>query len=145
MLTSDETGKGFCVSDLPKRSHSKTGRIAIKDGTRICIIDPSDVLAIVAQGDCVLLERETGSHILRMSISVIAEKLERFGFVRIHRSALINSAWVEEMRSQKTGEHQLRLKGGREFTVTRTYRKNLRSLAEVWLGNGAFIDRQAVR
>jgi len=29
------------------------------------------------------------------------------------------------------------VKGGKEYTVTRTYKKNLKSLAEFWIGAGA--------
>jgi hypothetical protein len=45
---------------------------------------------------------------------------------------------VEEIRPYSTGEYGLRVKGGKEYTVTRTYKKNLKSLAEFWIGAGAF-------
>lgn len=89
----------------------------------------------MAQGNYVLLKCKAGSHCLRESISVMAEKLEPYGFVRIHRSVLVNRSWVEEMGPQLTGEYLLRLRGGTAFRVTRTYRKNIRALAELWLGN----------
>ena len=88
----------------------------------------------MAQGNYVLLQCEAGSYCLRESISEMAEKLEFYGFVRIHRSALVNSLWVEEMSPRPTGEYLLRLRSGRAFRATRTYRKNLKLLAELWLG-----------
>jgi hypothetical protein len=33
----------------------------------------------------------------------------------------------------------VRVKGGKEYTVTRTYKKNLKSLAHFWIGAGAFL------
>jgi len=30
------------------------------------------------------------------------------------------------------------VKGGKHYTVTRTYKKNLRSLAKFWIGTGEF-------
>jgi hypothetical protein len=30
--------------------------------------------------------------------------------------------------------------GGMEYTVTRTYKKNLKSLAEFWIGTGTFFS-----
>ncbi|HEV3211511.1 MAG TPA: hypothetical protein VGY91_14740, partial [Chthoniobacterales bacterium] len=39
------------------------------------------------------------------------------------------------------GEYELRLRCGKEYTVTRTYNKNLRSLAEFWIGTGTFKAR----
>jgi DNA-binding LytR/AlgR family response regulator len=71
----------------------------------------------------------------------VAEKLEPHGFIRIHRSVLVNTSFVEEIRPGSTGEYGLRVKGGKEYTVTRTYKKNLKSLAEYWIGAGAsFLD-----
>jgi two-component system LytT family response regulator len=58
----------------------------------------------------------------------MAEKLEPYGFIRIHRSMLVNRLFVEEVQPYFTGEYGLRLKGGKEYSVTRTYRKNLKSL-----------------
>ena len=140
MWTPDRTPESWGFSRHHEPACGEAVRIAIKDKARICFIDARCVLAVVAQGDFVILQREFGSYLLRMSISAMAEKLEPLGFVRIHRSALVNSAWVEEIRSQATGEYRLRLRGGREFAVTRTYKKNLRLLAKVWLANGAFLD-----
>ena len=91
-----------------------------------------------AEGNYVLLERQSGSYLLRESISTMAEKLKPYGFIRIHRSVLVNGAFVEEIQPYLTGEYGFRMKGGKEYTVTRTYKKNLRSLAGLWIGTDSF-------
>ena len=48
-----------------------------------------------------------------------------FGFVRIHRSILIQPALRARSATLLTGEYGLRLKNGKDLTVTRTYKKNL--------------------
>ncbi|MBV8051178.1 MAG: LytTR family transcriptional regulator [Acidobacteriaceae bacterium] len=113
-------------------------RVAIKVKGRILFINLAEVVAVQAKGTCVLLERNAKSYLLRESISVVAEKLETHGFIRIHRSVLVNSLFVEEIRPLSTGEYCLRVEGGKEYTVTRTYKKNLKSLAEFWIGTSAF-------
>ena len=113
-------------------------RIAIKVKGRIRFINSDDVVAVLAEGNYVLLQQESSSYLLRESISVVAEALEPFGFVRIHRSAIVNSAFVEEIEPYPTGEYGLHVKGGKEYTVTRTYKENLKSLAEFWIGSRAF-------
>ncbi len=50
----------------------------------------------------------------------------------------MNTSFVEEIRPYSTGEYGLRVKGGKEYTVTRTYKKNLKSLAESWIGTAVF-------
>ena len=62
-----------------------------------------------------------------------------FGFVRIHRSILINRRSVQEVRPFLTGEYGLRLKNGKDLTVTRTYKKNLKALAEFWVGGASLL------
>jgi DNA-binding LytR/AlgR family response regulator len=53
---------------------------------------------------------------------------------------LVNASFVEEIRPYPTGEYGLRVKGGKEYTVTRTYKRNLKSLAAFWLGTGALFS-----
>jgi DNA-binding LytR/AlgR family response regulator len=115
-------------------------RVAIKVRGRILFINLDDVVAVQAEGKCVLLQQKAKTHLLRESISVVAERLETHGFIRIHRSVLVNTSFVEEVRPLSTGEYCLRVEGGKEYTVTRTYKKNLHSLAEFWIGTGAFFS-----
>jgi DNA-binding LytR/AlgR family response regulator len=113
-------------------------RVAIKAKGKIFFINLGDVVAVQAEGKYVLLQQNASSYLLRESISVVAQRLETHGFIRIHRSVLVNTSFVEEIRPLSTGEYYLRVEGGKEFTVTRTYKKNLKSLAEFWMGKGAF-------
>jgi len=128
--------KVFPVLRSPTRPRSP--RVAIKVKGKILFIHPADVLAIEAQGNYVMLQRGDCQYLLRESISTVAEKFESLGFIRIHRSVLVNGAFVEEITPHATGDYGLRVKGGKEYTVTRTYRKNLKSLAELSIGTGTF-------
>jgi two-component system LytT family response regulator len=116
----------------------KSARIAIKAKGSILFIDAADVVAVEAKGKYVLLLHTSSSHMLRESISTMEEKLNLHGFVRIHRSVLVNAALVEELHPLSTGEYVLRLRGGRKFTVTRTYKQNLQVLAQLWIGMKCF-------
>jgi two-component system, LytTR family, response regulator len=117
----------------------QSSKIAIKAKGRILFINPGDVVAVQAEGNYVLLQRDSGSYLLRESISAMADKLKPYGFIRIHRSVLVNSSFVEEIKPYSTGEYGLRVKGGKEYTVTRTYKNNLKSLAEFWIGTETFL------
>jgi len=118
---------------------STPAKIAIKVKGRTLFVDPAEVSVIEAQGNYTLLQRQSGSYLLRGSISGLAEKLEPYGFIRIHRSVLVNAACVQEIQPWSTGEYLLRIKGGKEYTVTRTYKESLRSLAHLWIGSEAFL------
>lgn len=115
-------------------------KIAIKARGRILLIDPTEIIAAEAEGNYVLLRRQSGSDLLRESISVVAEKLRPYGFVRIHRSVLINTSFIEEIHPWVTGDYVLRIKGGKQYTASRSYKKNLRSIADSWIGATGFAD-----
>jgi two-component system LytT family response regulator len=121
---------------VAKRS---AARIAIRAGERILLIDSADIIAVEAEGHYVLLQHKSSSYMLHESISTMAEKLSLFGFVRIHRSSLVNAAHVEELEPLSTGEYVLRIRGGKEYTVTRTYKKNLHLFAQWWIGVDGFV------
>jgi DNA-binding LytR/AlgR family response regulator len=121
------------------RAMEKSARIAIKAKGKILFIHAGDLIAVQAKGNYVLLSHTSSSYLLRESISTMEQKLSPHGFVRIHRSVLVNAAMVEEMHSLSTGEYVLRAQGGREFTVTRTYKKNLQLLAQLWVGMEDFV------
>jgi len=118
---------------LPRRA-----RIAIKAKGKILFLDPDEVAAVEARGNYVLMQRTGGSELLRESMSTVAEKLRAYGFVRIHRSVIVNASFVEEILTLNTGDNILRIKGGKEFAVSRSYRKNLRSLTPLWIGTTTF-------
>ena len=121
------------LEELAKR---QSPRVAIKVRGKILFINLGDVVAVQADGNYVSLQWNAGSHLLRESISVVAAKLEPYGFIRIHRSTVVNTSCVQEIRPYSTGEYGLRVEGGKEYMVTRTYKKNLKSLAEFWTGRG---------
>ncbi|MGA8622632.1 MAG: LytTR family DNA-binding domain-containing protein [Candidatus Sulfotelmatobacter sp.] len=127
------------LPQLQKLSCPGRPMIAIKAKGRILFINPGDVVAVQAEGNYVWLQRESDSYLLRESISRVAEKLKPYGFIRIHRSALVNTTFVVEIKPYSTGKCGLRVKGGKEYAVTSAYKKNLKPLTEFRIGNGAFL------
>jgi two-component system LytT family response regulator len=128
------------LPQLEKLSQQKREKIAIKANGRILFIAPDDVMAVHAEGNYVLLQADAASYLLHVSISSIAKKLRPYGFLRIHRSVLVNASFVEELQPLASGEYTLRIKGGKEYTVTRTYKSNLKDLAVCWIGFDGFVE-----
>jgi LytTr DNA-binding domain len=113
-------------------------RIAVKAKGRIFFFDIADIVAVHAEGNYALLEYRSGRFLLRECLCSIAAKLKPHGFLRIHRSFLINASLVDEVWPVSTGEYRLRVRNGKEYVVTRRYKENLRHLAHVWLGSERF-------
>src|SRR5258708_3707662 len=127
------------LPQLQKLSRPQYPRIAIKAKGRILLINPGDVVVVQAEGNYLSLQRESDSYLLRESISVVAEKLKPYGFIRIHRSALVNTTFVVEIKPYSTGKSGLPVKRGQDSPVTTGYKKNLKPLTEFWIGSGTFL------
>jgi len=134
--TAEECAAGS-ADTLPQRQST---RIAIKAKGKIVFVDPIEVIVVEDEGNYVSLRHGSDSYCLRESISVMAEILKPYGFIRIHRSVLVNSLFVEQIKSLPAGAYGLRTTGGKEYTVTRTYKNNLKSLAAAWIGTDIFLN-----
>ena len=77
-----------------------------------------------AHGDYARLHTDTGSHLVRVPLSVLEEKWGVHGFVRIHRSTLVALPHVSEVRMDH-GRCSV-LVGGTELQVSRRHTKELR-------------------
>jgi DNA-binding LytR/AlgR family response regulator len=78
-------------------------RIAFKAKRSILLMDVADVLAVQAEGNYVSLRQQRNSYLVHESLSSIAEKLKPYGFIRIHRSVIVNISAVEEVLPYRRG------------------------------------------
>jgi two-component system, LytTR family, response regulator len=105
-------------------------RTALKVKGRILFEDPAELGSAEARGDYVLLQQRNGSSLLRDSIPAVAEKQDTHGFVRIHRSVLVNASFVDAIEAWPNSEYFLRTTRGNQYHVSRKYKDSLRSLAD---------------
>lgn len=123
------------VQQLEVITKRQAPRIGFKVKGRILFLDLAEIVAVQAEGNYVSLRHRPNPYLLRESLSSMAEKLKPYGFIRIHRSVVVNISAVEEIQPLPTGEYRLRVKDGKEYLVTRTYKDNLRDLAQLWVGS----------
>jgi DNA-binding LytR/AlgR family response regulator len=112
----------------------KPERVAFKTKGHFHLVEPKEILAVEAQGNYVLLQESRGSHLLRIQIAIVADQLLPFGIIRVSRSLLVNVAHVMFLEPVVTGQCLLRMRGGKVYRATRTYRNNLRLIAASWIG-----------
>jgi hypothetical protein len=125
------------LRQLEDIAEQRAPRIAFKAKGSILLLDLADILAVQAEGNYVSLQHRLNAYLVHESLSSMAEKLKPYGFIRIHRSVVVNISAVEEIQPLPTGEYRLRVKGGKEYLVTRTYKTSLRNLAQLWVGRVA--------
>lgn len=131
----DATNLIRALEQLEVIAKQQAPRIAFKAKGKILFVDLAEIVAVQAEGNYVSLRHRPNPYLLRESLSSMAEKLKPYGFIRIHRSVVVNISAVEEIQPLPTGEYRLRVKGGEQYLVTRTYKDNLRNLAQLWVGS----------
>lgn len=77
-----------------------------------------------AQGDYARLHTADGSHLVRVSLASLCERWAEAGFVRIHRSYLVQLKLIGELRLTNNG--YVVVVGGRELPVSRRHTRELK-------------------
>ena len=99
--------------------------VFIKRGDRVLIVRAADIDWVEAYGDYVKLHVGGHVHLTRGTLLEMAQRLDPEGFVRIHRSRLVNWQRVTELTLH--GEHaaEVILRDGQRLTASHTYLKTL--------------------
>jgi DNA-binding LytR/AlgR family response regulator len=99
--------------------------IPVDIGGTTRMIERSDITWVEAQGDYVRLHVVSGaSYLVRLPISLLAERWGEFGFVRIHRGYLVALRHITELSSE-AGSSTVRI-GPTELPVSRRHNRELR-------------------
>ena len=75
-----------------------------------------------AAGDYLCIHADGHTHILRATMREMENLLDPRLFQRVHRSTIVNLTRVKSLRAHMNGEYFLRLEGGQELKLSRTYR-----------------------
>jgi len=97
-------------------------------GSHIQLIELNSVSYFQAEQKLTYAVTRSKRYVVDYTIAELEQKLDPKCFVRIHRSTLLNLAWVEEVHSWFGGRLRVRLKGEKsgELTVARDRARTLR-------------------
>ena len=104
-------------------------RIVLRAGGRVTFLELKDLDWIEAAGVYLHLHIGGKTHLYRSSLSSILQRLDPQRFVRVHRSTVVNTDRIRELRPRGHGDFTIVLHDGRELTLSRAYRSQL----ERWL------------
>ena len=107
-------------------------RFTVQTGSRIQIVIAEDVEWIGAAGDYVELHVNGRSFLLRETMASLEQRLDPAKFIRIHRSRIVRSKGIQELRSIENREFTVKLSDGSEHRSSRSYADRL----ERWLSSG---------
>lgn len=101
-------------------------RILVRETHRLHFVEVSGIDWIEAAGNYCYLRTAQRSHLVRLTLRELEGVLDPANFVRVHRSAIVNIAAVEEVVPEGAGDYSVRLRGGGRCRVSRSYRDLLK-------------------
>ena len=116
------------------RTPGQTLTFDIRDGAKLTRVRLSEILAITSAGNYVEFALQDGRRLLmRSPLSALESDLEGRGFVRTHRSWLVNEAAVTSLQPEGSGDYGVTL-GGLTAPLSRRFPA---ALARLRAGNSS--------
>ena len=92
------------------------------------LIMTQDIDWIEASGVYVTVHMAGEEFLYRASLATIAQRLDPFRFVRIHRSSIVNLRSIAVLERRSHGEFGVRLKDGTQLVMSRSYRSHVEAM-----------------
>jgi hypothetical protein len=100
--------------------------LEVRDGAQTTYVQIADILWVEAAGNYVELHlARQRTLLMRTTLASLQQRLESTGFLRIHRSRLVNTAVVASIENQPVGDATLSLNDGTTISASRRYRPTL--------------------
>jgi two-component system LytT family response regulator len=106
-------------------NQAKNQRILVRKEDRIFFVKASDIEWVEAEEKYVVLHTGAQRHLVRHSITALEQQLSPVGFLRVHRSHLINLDALQEVISLGRGDCIAVLKSGARLNVGRNFKEQL--------------------
>jgi two-component system LytT family response regulator len=106
------------TDSLPAAKPDYPDRIASRLGDRLWFIDLARVTYFYAEDKLTYAVSEGKAYCVDYTIAELERKLDPRKFLRIHRSTVVNVAWIKEVASLPGGALNVRLKDGKDTDLT---------------------------
>lgn len=121
------------ASEAPAMGATYPERMAIPSANAVNIIDVRAISWIEATGDYVRIHTNGQAHLVRSTMAGVARTLDPAAFVRVHRSTIVNVAFVREVRHSTATEYVLVLRDGTTRPLSARGREELAQALHVRL------------
>jgi two-component system, LytTR family, response regulator len=101
--------------------------ISVKEGTKITVIPVNDIVFLEAAGNYVTIHTHSKKYLHKETLHSLEEKLPAT-FIRVHKSTIVNTAYISELHSLYNGDFLIKLKTGKEVRLSRNYKNRIAHL-----------------
>ena len=107
-----------------------TDRLVIRTRGKISFLKPSEIDWIEADGKHAKLHAGKETHVVRQQLQRLESRLAPHGFVRVHRSAIVNVDRIKELEPWFHGEYVVILKDGTKLTSSAAHSEALHRIID---------------
>lgn len=105
-------------------------RVVVKSSNKINIIDCAIIICLEAQDDYVNIITEDGKFLKQKTMSYFEKNLDPAEFVRIHRSSIINFAFLDKIEKLEKENYLAIMKNGMKFSISKSGYSALKKLMD---------------
>jgi two-component system, LytTR family, response regulator len=106
-------------------SQESSELLLVKSRGRLLFLRTSELKWVEAERDYIRLHLEKDSHFIRDTMNNFQRRLDKNGFIRIHRSTIVNVNEICEILPLLGGDYSVVLRDKTELTLSRRYRSSL--------------------
>jgi two-component system LytT family response regulator len=114
----------FKLNDEKMQDKEVAGRLPVKQGHRTILLDPSKIKYICASGYYAEIYTDESKYVLRESLKKLIKVLNQKIFFRIHRSAIVNINYIQEIVHSDFSEMDVRMKDNKLIRVSKSNKKD---------------------
>ena len=105
-------------------------RLVIRTRSKVSFLKPSEIDWIEADGKHAVLHAGRETHVVRHTLTRLEQRLAPHGFVRVHRSAIVNVDRIKELEPWFHGEYVVILKDGTKLTSSAAHSQALHRIVD---------------
>ena len=105
-------------------------RLVIRARGKVSFLKPSEIDWIEADGKHARLHAGRDTHVVRHTLKRLEQRLAQHGFVRVHRSAIVNVDRIKELEPWFHGEYVVILKDGTKLTSSAAHSQALHRIVD---------------
>jgi two-component system LytT family response regulator len=104
-------------------------RIVLKSSGRLRLLETNTIDWIEGAGVYVIIHAGSKSYEYRATVGQLEQRLNPQNFIRVHRSAIVNTDRIQDLQPRTHGDYTILMKTGAEVMMSRAYKSQL----EAWL------------
>ncbi|MFT7559188.1 MAG: two-component system LytT family response regulator [Flavobacteriales bacterium] len=112
-----------CELDKTEGEGTQSERLVIRSHGHVYFLRPADINWVEADGDYINIHTDNKRHMIRETMRNMEQKLNPYGFQRIHRSSIVKLECVQELKSLDSGEYEVVIESGAKLKLSRSYRE----------------------